>query len=250
MSDADRVAYVDLLKRAVNGYLQLGGRTPRAEYFVDDAPRYRDGDWQVPREAVPHSVLHADQLDLLERLALDVDRRAVDGAFVEAGVWRGGAVIFLLGLVRAYGMARTVWAADTFAGIPRNRAISGDPVDLWPDRWVADREDFEATVARYGVSASGLRVLAGALPGSLDGAGGPDSIALLRVDVDSYDSTLATLTALYPRVSEGGVVLIDDWHLPGAMAAVLEFLRAQRLAPPVHEEAMNAWWVKHDDPPT
>lgn len=39
----------------------------------------------------------------------------------------------------------------------------------------------------------------------------PKKIALLRLDMDLYDPTLFALEQLYPRLSKGGVLLIDDY---------------------------------------
>jgi hypothetical protein len=52
----------------------------------------------------------------------------------------------------------------------------------------------------------------------------PDSVALLRLDTDWYESTLHELTHLYPRMSAGGVLIIDDFgHWDGARRAVTEY---------------------------
>jgi O-methyltransferase/8-demethyl-8-(2,3-dimethoxy-alpha-L-rhamnosyl)tetracenomycin-C 4'-O-methyltransferase len=238
-------AYLDLLKRAVNGYLQLGETISPGEYFVDDAPRYVDGRWQVPPNCTPHTVLHRAQLDLLELIARDVVSRGVPGDFMEAGIWRGGAVIFLLGLVRILGLDRQVIAADTFAGIPLSEGLTGDPVDQWSDRWEASREQFDAAVARYGLNDQDLHVIAGPIPESIEASGGlPGSLALLRIDVDSFESTRAALLELYPALSTGGAVIIDDWHLPGCFAAVAEYRAEQGITAPITEAAMNAYWFK------
>jgi hypothetical protein len=53
----------------------------------------------------------------------------------------------------------------------------------------------------------------------------PESIALLRLDTDWYESTRHELTHLYPRLSSGGVLIVDDYgHWQGSRKAVDEFL--------------------------
>jgi hypothetical protein len=52
----------------------------------------------------------------------------------------------------------------------------------------------------------------------------PDTIALLRLDTDWYESTRHELDHLFPRLSKGGVLIIDDYgHWEGARRAVDEF---------------------------
>jgi hypothetical protein len=55
----------------------------------------------------------------------------------------------------------------------------------------------------------------------------PSSIAILRLDTDFYESTKVELEQLYPIVSPGGVVIVDDygvWH--GSRLAVDEYFGA------------------------
>ena len=58
-------------------------------------------------------------------------------------------------------------------------------------------------------------------------AAAPDPIALLRLDTDWYRSTKHELEHLYPRISPGGVVIIDDYgHYEGVRRAVDEYLES------------------------
>ena len=53
----------------------------------------------------------------------------------------------------------------------------------------------------------------------------PDALALLRLDTDWYESTRHELEHLYPRLSPGGVLMLDDYgYWEGAREAVDEFL--------------------------
>jgi hypothetical protein len=52
----------------------------------------------------------------------------------------------------------------------------------------------------------------------------PDEIAILRLDTDWYESTRHELEHLYPRLSVGGILIIDDYgHWQGARKAVDEY---------------------------
>jgi len=77
-------------------------------------------------------------------------------------------------------------------------------------------------------------------------------IAVLRVDADMYSSTMDVLRALYPRVSPGGIVIIDDWAVWEAQRAALDFRESIGLhggaawrAPIVLlSDRQGAWWRK------
>lgn len=51
-----------------------------------------------------------------------------------------------------------------------------------------------------------------------------DHIAVLRLDGDLYESTKVCMQYLYPLVSRGGWIIVDDWKLSGARKAVEEFV--------------------------
>jgi O-methyltransferase len=58
----------------------------------------------------------------------------------------------------------------------------------------------------------------------------PESISILRLDTDWYESTKHELIHLYPRLSRGGVLIIDDYAaFRGARKAVDEFIRENQL---------------------
>jgi len=58
----------------------------------------------------------------------------------------------------------------------------------------------------------------------------PEKIALLRLDTDWYESTRHELEHLFPRLSSGGILIIDDYgHWAGAKEATDEFIARHRL---------------------
>lgn len=58
----------------------------------------------------------------------------------------------------------------------------------------------------------------------------PEKIAWLRLDTDWYESTYHELTHLYPRLSVGGVLIIDDYgHWVGARKAVDQYIEENDL---------------------
>jgi len=58
----------------------------------------------------------------------------------------------------------------------------------------------------------------------------PKQVAILRLDTDWYESTYHELIHLYPRLSGGGVLIIDDYgHWEGARRAVDEYIHGQNL---------------------
>lgn len=59
------------------------------------------------------------RLDNIQTCARSIIRESVPGDFVETGIWRGGASIFMRAIMKAYGITdRNVCPMDSFSGLP------------------------------------------------------------------------------------------------------------------------------------
>jgi O-methyltransferase len=161
-------------------------------------------------------------------------RTDVPGDLIETGVWRGGAVIYMRAVLQAYGDdRRTVWAADSFAGLPAPGATEYDQdtqdKDWSRETWLAvSLDEVKRNFERYGLLDDRVKFLVGWFKDTLhDERIGP--LALIRLDGDMYGSTTDALRALYPKLSVGGFVVIDDYWLPNCKAAVDDFRRENRI---------------------
>jgi len=151
--------------------------------------------------------------NLVECLTTVLDDE-IPGDFIETGVWRGGATILMRGALAAWGdEGRSVWVADSFQGLPPPDAVAwpaDEGVDLSGEETLAvPRSVVEANFARYGLLDDRVRFLEGWFADTLPTApiGG---LALLRLDGDLYQSTWEALEHLYPKLSVGGIVIVDD----------------------------------------
>ena len=245
--NANREAYLQLIKRSVTNYAYLGGDVAFEDFRCVSHYDLRQSQWKIDPLSKPLSLLTKSQLDLIEKVAVALDQRGVPGDFIEAGIWRGGAVILMRALIDAYGMAnRKVFAADSFAGIPRNERGRNDPVDLWKDRWIAPLNEVRQNIARLGLLDDRIVFVPGFFADSLKTLAG-ERFSLIRLDSDSYDSVETSLEYLYPLLSKGGVVIIDDWHLDGCKAAVADYRSRYGIDDKIYVFDGNAYWTKRQD---
>ena len=177
------------------------------------------------------------RLDNVQACMENILKDRVPGDFAEAGVWRGGSCIFMRGVLKAHGVEdRLVWALDSFEGLPppdpKHHADAGDYHHRLKHLAVS-LEEVKRNFDRYGLLDDRVRFLKGFFEKSLPGAPiGP--LALLRVDGDMYGSTMAVLEPLYPRVSAGGYVIIDDYDaVPACRGAVDEYRKAHGITDPM-----------------
>jgi O-methyltransferase len=176
----------------------------------------------------------------------------IPGDLIEAGVWRGGAGILMRGVLEAYGDdRRVVWLADSFEGLPTPDA----------ERYPADRESWAHAAAdlavsagevrenfrRYGLLDERVRFVKGwfrdTLPNLRD-----QRWSLIRLDGDMYESTMEALANLYPGLSPGGFLIVDDFALAPCRQAVHEFRREHSINEPIEEVDWTAvFWRKRDE---
>ena len=75
-----------------------------------------------------------------------------------------------------------------------------------------------------------------------------DKLAVLRLDGDYYESTMDTLVHLYPRLSVGGYVIVDDWGLDqicGEKQAVIEYRKKHCITDEIIDiDYHSAYWQK------
>lgn len=202
--------------------------------------------------AKAETMMGVRRLDWLESTVVQIVSENIPGDFFEAGCWRGGAVIFLLGALRALRQTgRVVWAADSFAGYPAPTASSSEADHLlWErhDYFAVSRADFEQNVARYGLGGDALRVLEGFFDQSIPKA--PiERLAMIRIDIDGYEGVSAVLDLLYPKLSPGGFVVVDELEVAGCKRAIDEFfarngLDKAQILPIQQKKTKAAYWRK------
>jgi hypothetical protein len=163
----------------------------------------------------------------------------IPGAIVECGVWKGGSMMAAaLTLLRLGRQDRELYLFDTFEGMPQPTALdlapNGRPAAIEFERsrisddsseWCnAPIELVREALGRTGYDMNKIHLVKGKVEQTIPAAA-PGSIALLRLDTDWYESTRHELEHLFPRLSSGGVIIIDDYgHWQGARRATDEFL--------------------------
>jgi O-methyltransferase len=193
---------------------------------------------EILKKCRPYSIASRERLYAVFQATQYIVKNAIPGDFVECGVWRGGAsMIALMVLKLLQDTSRKIWLYDTFAGMtepqPKDvRRWSGKPArNLWArgrrkdyNAWCyAPTEEVEENLRVAGYPMENITLIKGDVASTLT-THVPDCIALLRLDTDWYESTLRELEVLYPRLVHRGTLLIDDYGAyQGCRAAVDEY---------------------------
>ena len=187
-----------------------------------------------------YTMTSRERIHGLEQAVRYVVRGAIEGAFVECGVWRGGSMMAMaLTLIDEGAARRELFLCDTYEGMPEPTAedvgVTGkSALPTWQKRMVdgqsqwcrAELDEVRANLASTGYDQARTHFLKGRVQDTLpcDDIG---PIALLRLDTDWYDSTKWELEQLYPMLAPGGVLIIDDYgRWRGCRQAVDEYFAA------------------------
>jgi hypothetical protein len=190
-------------------------------------------------DLAPFTKLTPDRLNYLGASLAKLDAQGIAGDIVQCGIWRGGSVM----LARTVSPDRICWLFDTFNGMtePSDVDISMHRIPAIKSyrakqqrgmSWQAvSREDVEENLRQAGVFDAGkLRFVVGPVEQTLLQDDLPAQIALLFLDTGWHSSTLVELNVLYPRLVEGGILIVDDYgHWDGARKAVNDYLGALQI---------------------
>jgi hypothetical protein len=231
-----RARYFELLKACLTRMLFMNDEPGRDPY---ELAKQRDirmigKDW--PEDA--ETMIGILRLDCIQECVETVLRDDIPGDFLEAGVWRGGATIFMKGILAAYGVHdRRVWVADSFRGLPVPDEVNF-PQDVPIDQSIFEelavsQEQVRANFARYDLLDDQVLFLEGWFKDTLPTAP-VDALAVLRLDGDYYESTIQILESLYHKVSAGGFVIVDDYGcIEACRQAVTDFRAANGIDDPI-----------------
>lgn len=228
---AARTLYLDLMKQTLTDLI----------YDTADGKNRTEGRvW--PSRAL--TMVGLKRLENIQECIEDVLAKKVPGDVIETGVWRGGATIFMRAVLKAHGVTnRRVWVADSFQGLPRPNAEKY-PADAGDEHYKHKElaigiEQVRENFAKFGLLDDQVAFLKGWFRETL-----PDApikaLSVMRLDGDIYESTMDALVHLYPRLSPGGYVLVDDYGaIPSCKLAIDDYRKAHG----VHEPIRKVDWT-------
>lgn len=152
-------------------------------------------------------------------------QNGIQGDFVECGVWKGGqAMLVAKTLIQEGDTSRSIFLFDTFSGMSEpskqdfHIADGSAAGDIWESKktdshneWCyAPLEEVKKNLSQTKYPENKIFYEKGMVEESIPRAL-PLSIAILRLDTDWYESTSHELLHAYPRLVQGGVLIVDDY---------------------------------------
>lgn len=194
----------------------------------------------------PNTMVNQERINSLDQCMQVVISTNIEGDFVECGTWRGGLAALMLDHLVRNNLDRKLYIYDTFEGMPAP-SLRDDPRALEKYNETCDGEFSDWCRAGVDVVKQTLDavtpefenhcvLIPGMVEQTLDHYNA-NAIALCRVDTDWYESTKKEFEVLYPRISAGGYMIVDDYtDWSGCRLAVDEYMDTQ--APDSYEKEL------------
>ena len=221
---------------------------------------YIDGnDW--PKSPHCLSMLGQRRLDNYAIAVMTAVYDRIPGHIIETGVWRGGASMFAAKTIEVLGNVdrRKVFFCDSFKGIPKveGKAVSKQDKTAWKYQILNDNDvgRVRSRVQSFRVDTSNVAYVEGYFNESIPALikNNPElTFSVIRLDGDTYFSTMDAIKELYPRLNKGGFIIIDDYiDWIGCKRAIDDYRREHAITEPITmvphkigEKARGVYWRK------
>lgn len=202
------------------------------------------------------SMIGSERMQNILECSQSVLTNKIQGDFVETGVWKGGACIFMRSILKEFeDNSRKIFVCDFFEGLPKDEMprdlVHHSVTDLARNHYnnlAISLEDVQSYFKNFNVLDEQVVFVKGWFKDTLPCLQ-TETIALLRLDGDMYSSTMDALNSLYFKVSKGGFIIIDDYgHFPQCKEAVDEFRTANNIKDQIVQiDYTGVFWKKGEE---
>ncbi len=226
------------------GLSSIGLRFIKRQGF-DPKKRQSGLDW--PPYA--HTMVGRKRLENVLYCVKQILENNVSGDFIETGVWRGGSTIFMRAILKAYDIRdRYVWVADSFEGLPapNEKAYPDDTGDVHYtfDELKVTLDSVKNNFKKYDLLDDQVKFLKGWFKDTLPTAP-VEKLALVRLDGDMYESTMDAIVSLYPKLSPGGFLIVDDYCIAACKKAIADYRAANNITEEIIDiDGTGVYWQK------
>ena len=173
-------------------------------------------------------------VDLIKQIKTDVDfavfpyeayliysiartQEGLEGDMAEIGVYQGGSAKLICEAKKK----RNLFLFDTFEGLPD---VSDVDTHFGKKFWKKNQfnNTNEQQIRIFLKDYDNVKIVKGVFPNSAEPIENA-KFSFVHLDVDLYKSTIDCLRYFFPRMINGGIILIHDFHTDGIKKAIKEF---------------------------
>lgn len=211
---------------------------------------------QIYKICSPYTITSLSRMRKLYESVISINEQAIDGAYVECGVFKGGSVMNMALTQLKFAKKVPIYLYDTFEGMTPGgsfdinyRGVSASEILRKPSkRCVCGLEQVKKNMSLTGYPQEYLHYCKGDVTITLKKEV-PEKISLLRLDVDWYEPTKIGLEVLYPRLVKDGILILDDYgYWQGSRKATDEYFLSRGVNPafqPIDEGIGAVFHIKN-----
>ena len=232
----------NMLEKMAKGAFNRVGLNVRRLSLPSNSDVYLDCGDLIDRVR-PYTMTSPERIYALIQAVEYIVEARIPGSIVECGVWRGGSMMAAAWALINRGVRdRDLYLFDTYKGMVEPKEVDAsdtgqvatekfNAMQSGPNRsaWnYTSLEDVIGNLAQTSYPTERLHFVKGNVTETLHSVS-TEQIALLRLDTNWYESTYAEMKSLFPHLTTGGVLLLDDYgHWQGAKKAVDQYLSETR----------------------
>ncbi|APG30603.1 O-methyltransferase [Granulibacter bethesdensis] len=127
----------------------------------------------------------------------------ITGDLLELGVWKGDTAVLLADFARKRNV--TAWLLDTFEGFDQRDLAENE------DHLSAAFKDTSLAAVRKRIGEESVRYIQGYFPDTANQLLSDNQYSFVHIDCDLYAPILSALEYFYPRMVEGGFIVMHDF---------------------------------------
>ncbi len=197
-------------------------------------------------------MLSRPYIECIKNLMLDNHKEQRHGALVEVGIWKGGLLILFHYICKEFGLSDSeIIGIDTFEGLLPPPSEFKRDLEFYElikpfGALRIDQHRVKSFFQQYSVPEEKIKLIKSDICLPSDEVKGLKDISLLRIDVDFHNPTLSALEELYPKLINGGYVIVDDYGLPFDCKAAVDAFRKKHLitSPMIEINHQAIYWQK------
>ncbi len=218
------------------GLSQLGYKIERLDSTFKNNFLFK----QILSKVKNYTMTNSKRIFYLHHSINYIVKNRIKGDIVECGVWKGGSVMTIAySLLKKKNKSKNIYLFDTFTGMSTptkkdylylNKKKTAKQL-LKNDEYlkcIANIAEVKKNVFSTNYPKKKFKFIVGDVLNTLK-KNIPNKISLLRLDTDWYESTKIELNLLYPKLSKGGILIIDDYNTwNGCKKAVDEYFKNKK----------------------
>jgi len=226
-----------ILRRFNYNIVKLGQNNPKVPADFESLHK------NIFEKVKNNTMTSAERIYSLIEAVKYIERNNIAGDIVECGVWKGGSMMAVAEmLMNLKSTNRELYLYDTYEGMSKPTEHDKTWYGESASTILSDTDKEKNLVWAYSAldtvkkgiesthyPADKIKYVKGKVEDTIP-ATVPESIALLRLDTDWYESTAHELLYLFPLLNKGGVLILDDYgHWQGARKAVDEYIEQNKI---------------------